>query len=153
MSTTATPSTEVVLAEPAANERERLALAGFLAGYSGLTRDAYALDLRQFMHWCTSHGTHLFAARRADIECFGRELEARGRARATVSRRLCTVAGFYRYAVEEELLDHCQRCTCAGHGLTMSPTPPPLTATRSGPCSWLPASARRPSTPWSHCWR
>jgi hypothetical protein len=44
--------------------------------------------------------------RRADIETFARELEARGRARATVTRRLCTIAGFYRYAVEEELLDH-----------------------------------------------
>jgi site-specific recombinase XerD len=103
---TITLSTEVVLAEPATNDRERLALAGFLAGYSGLTRDAYALDLRQFLAWCTGHGTHLFAARRADIECFGRDLEAKGRARSTVSRRLCTVAGFYRYAVEEELLDH-----------------------------------------------
>ncbi|HBW20331.1 MAG TPA: integrase, partial [Actinobacteria bacterium] len=41
-----------------------------------------------------------------DIECFARDLEARGRARATVTRRLCTIAGFYRYAVEEELLDH-----------------------------------------------
>ena len=29
-----------------------------------------------------------------------------GRARATVTRRLSTIAGFYRYAVEEELLDH-----------------------------------------------
>jgi site-specific recombinase XerD len=103
---TITASTEVVLAEPATNERERLALAGFLAGYSGLTRDAYALDLRQFLAWCTGHGTQPFAARRADIECFGRELESKGRARSTVSRRLCTVAGFYRYAVEEELLDH-----------------------------------------------
>jgi integrase/recombinase XerD len=44
--------------------------------------------------------------RRAGIECFARDLEARGRARATVTRRLCTIAGFYRYAVEEELLDH-----------------------------------------------
>jgi site-specific recombinase XerD len=44
--------------------------------------------------------------RRADIECFARDLEARGRARATITRRLCTVAGFYRYAVEEDLLDH-----------------------------------------------
>src|SRR4029077_10779259 len=35
-----------------------------------------------------------------------RELEARSRARSTVTRRLCTIAGFYRYAVEEELLDH-----------------------------------------------
>jgi integrase len=34
------------------------------------------------------------------------ELEARSRARATVTRRLCTIAGFYKYAVEEELLDH-----------------------------------------------
>jgi integrase len=30
----------------------------------------------------------------------------KGRARATVTRRLCTVAGFYKYAVEEELLEH-----------------------------------------------
>jgi integrase/recombinase XerD len=48
----------------------------------------------------------LFGVRRADIECFGRDLEAAGRARATVTRRLCTIAGFYKYAVEEELLDH-----------------------------------------------
>jgi uncharacterized protein YjbI with pentapeptide repeats len=33
-------------------------------------------------------------------------MEARGRARATVTRRLCTIAGLYRYAVQEELLDH-----------------------------------------------
>jgi site-specific recombinase XerD len=32
--------------------------------------------------------------------------QARGRARATITRRLCTVAGFYQYAVEEDLLDH-----------------------------------------------
>jgi integrase/recombinase XerD len=48
----------------------------------------------------------LFAVRRADIESFARDLEARGRARATVTRRLCTIAGFYKYAVEEELLEH-----------------------------------------------
>jgi len=33
-------------------------------------------------------------------------MEARGRARATITRRLCTIAGFYKYAVEEELLEH-----------------------------------------------
>jgi integrase/recombinase XerD len=48
----------------------------------------------------------LFAVRRPDIEGFARELEVRGRARATVTRRLCTIAGFYKYAVEEELLAH-----------------------------------------------
>jgi hypothetical protein len=31
---------------------ERLALAGFLAGYSGLTRQAYELDLHQYVAWC-----------------------------------------------------------------------------------------------------
>jgi integrase/recombinase XerD len=48
----------------------------------------------------------LFNVRRADIECFGRDLEAAGRARATVTRQLCTIAGFYRYAVDEDLLGH-----------------------------------------------
>ena len=37
---------------------------------------------------------------------FARDLEIRGRARATITRRLCTIAGFYRYAVEEDLLEH-----------------------------------------------
>ena len=67
---------------------------------------AHELDLRQFASWCQQHQLHLFGARRADIEFFARDLEARGRSRATITRRLCTVAGLYRYAVEEELLDH-----------------------------------------------
>jgi integrase/recombinase XerD len=72
-------------------DAERLALAGFLAGYRGLTREAYALDLGQFTTWCRARSLALFAVRRADIEGFARELEARGRARATVTRRLCTI--------------------------------------------------------------
>ncbi len=104
--TTATPSTALATIQPAFTDAERLALAGFLAGYRGLTRDAYALDLRQFTIWCRACSLNLFAVRRADIEGFARELEARGRARATVTRRLCTIAGFYKYAVEEELLEH-----------------------------------------------
>jgi integrase len=83
---------------------EQLALAGFLAGYSGLTRDAYTLDLRQYVAWCTEHRLAVFGARRADIECFARHLESLGRARATVARRLCTVACFYRYAEQEGLI-------------------------------------------------
>jgi len=57
------------------------------------------LDLRQFTAWCQLQHLRLFQVRRADIECFARGMEARGRARATITRRLCTVAGFYRYAV------------------------------------------------------
>ncbi len=103
---TSSASTAIAVVEPVFTDQERLALAGFLAGYTGLTREAYALDLRQFATWCQLRYLRLFRARRADIECFARDLEARGRARATVIRRLCTIAGFYKYAVEEELLDH-----------------------------------------------
>jgi site-specific recombinase XerD len=92
---------------PASVQRCRTARARWLsAGYRGLTREAYSLDLRQFTTWCRNHSLPLFAIRRADIEGFARDLEANGRARATVTRRLCAIAGFYKYAVEEELLEH-----------------------------------------------
>ena len=98
---------EVAVVEPDFSDPERYALAVFLAGYRGLTRDAYALDLRQFVAWCKEHDRRLFAVRRADIECFARDLEARGRAgrpspagcarwpasTATPSRKACSSAG------------------------------------------------------------
>ncbi|MDQ1440296.1 MAG: hypothetical protein QOG97_524 [Acidimicrobiaceae bacterium] len=80
MTTTGT-STAIVAADPAFSDPERFALAGFLAGYRGLTRDAFALDLRQFAAWCDHHNLRLFQVRRADIVCFGRDLEAAGRSR------------------------------------------------------------------------
>ena len=104
--TATTTSTALVTVQPSFTDAERLALAGFLAGYRGLTREAYTLDLRQFTAWCRVRSLSLFSVRRADIETFARDLEAKGRARATVTRRLCTIAGFYKYAVEEELLEH-----------------------------------------------
>lgn len=100
MSTTASStSTALATVRPLFADSERLALAGFLAGYRGLTREAYTLDLRQFTGWCRERSLPLFCVRRADIETFAREMEARGRARATVTRRLCTIAGFYKYAL------------------------------------------------------
>jgi integrase/recombinase XerD len=144
--TTAAPSTALATIQPVFTDAERLALAGFLAGYRGLTREAYTLDLRQFAAWCRARSVTLFAVRRADIESFARELEAEGRARATVTRRLCTIAGFYKYAVEEELLDHSRRRTSGGRGWTTNPTPSRWTATSSVPSWSLPDSERQPST-------
>jgi hypothetical protein len=43
-----------------------------------------------------------FGARRADIEFFAWSWKPV----ATITRRLCTIAGFCRHAVEEELLDY-----------------------------------------------
>ena len=91
---TTTMSAALIPVAPLFTGTERLALAGFLAGYSGLTREPHELDLRQYVSWCHQHHIRLFQARRADIECFARDLEAR--ARATITRRLCTIAGFYR---------------------------------------------------------
>jgi len=102
--TATTHSTALATIQPAFTDAERLALAGFLAGYRGLTHDAYTLDLRQFTAWCRARSLPLFSVRRADIETFARDLEAKGRACATVTRRLCTIAGCCKYAVEEELL-------------------------------------------------
>jgi integrase/recombinase XerD len=97
-------TTTVVPRERLFSSEEEVALVGFLAGYSGLTREAYQLDLRQYVQWCAEHRIALFCARRADIEGFGRHLEGLGRARATIARRLCTVACFYRYAEQEGLI-------------------------------------------------
>ena len=47
---------------------EQQALVGLLGGYSGLTRDAYALDLRQFAAWCQQRQLALFDVARHDIE-------------------------------------------------------------------------------------
>jgi len=82
----------------------RQAIAGFLAGYGDATWQAYGLDLRQWMCWCASHELGVFDVKRAHIELFVRWLEQEGKARATVARRLSTIAGFYRYCVEEQLL-------------------------------------------------
>src|SRR5215469_2616724 len=48
--TTTAPAVLIPVA-PVFTDTERLALAGFLAGYSGLTRQAYELDLRQYATW------------------------------------------------------------------------------------------------------
>jgi site-specific recombinase XerD len=145
------PSTALATIRPVFTDAERLALAGFLAGYRGLTREAYTLDLRQFTAWCRARSLQLFSVRRADIETFARELEAKGRARATVTRRLCTIAGFYKYAVEEELLEHSP--ASAVPAWTTGPTRLPWTATSSARSSSPPDWGHPSSTPSSRCWR
>jgi hypothetical protein len=76
MTTTASSaSTAIDVAEPVVTQQEQLALAGFLAGCTGLTRQAYALDLRQYTTWGQQRHLHLFQVRRADMECFARGLE------------------------------------------------------------------------------
>jgi hypothetical protein len=144
--TTAVPSTALAVIQPAFTDPERLALAGFLAGYRGLTREAYALDLRQFATWCRTRSLPLFAVRRADIEGFARHLEARGRARATVTLRLSTIAGSTSTRSKKNSWTTPRPRMSGGPGWITSLMPPPWTATSSAPCWWPPGSASRPST-------
>jgi integrase/recombinase XerD len=80
-------------------------VAGFLAGYCGSTRRSYATDLRLFASWCHEANLALFDVRRAHLELFGRWMEETGRMRSTVARRLSTLASFYKYCEQEQLVD------------------------------------------------
>jgi len=83
-----------------------LAAAGFLARYSGRTREAYAADLRTYLTWCSVRSLDVFAASRPHIEIYVRWLEEdRHLTPATVARRLSTVIGFYRFMVIDGHLD------------------------------------------------
>jgi integrase/recombinase XerD len=84
---------------------ERLALVGFLAGYSGPIRDAYRTDVRRFPGWLVEREVRLLEVRRTHIELYGRWLQEQGRARSTIGRRLSTLAGFYRYCERERILE------------------------------------------------
>ena len=92
--------------------------------------------MRQFTAWCWQRQHHLFEVRRVDIECFARELEDRGRSRATVARRLCTIVGFYRYAEEEGVIEHSPEVHIRRPESITSPTSPTWTAT-----SWVRSSS------------
>jgi integrase/recombinase XerD len=87
-------------------ESDQRLITGFLLGYGDRTRTAYLADLRDFHAWCARIGIGLLAAHRGHIEAYVRALEQAGRSRATVARRLATLAGFYRYAVQEGALPH-----------------------------------------------
>ena len=52
------------------------ALAGFLAGSSGTTLDAYRLDLRQWAGWLGTFHTDPYAVERAHIELYARTADS-----------------------------------------------------------------------------
>src|SRR3954463_6816333 len=98
-------SGELVRPESLLFDEARLAVAGFLARYSGPTRVSYTADLRYWFAWCETVRLPAFEAQRPHLELWARTLEERGLAPATISRRLSTLAGFYRFAVIDGILD------------------------------------------------
>ncbi len=85
--------------------RVNRAIAGFLAGYTGTTLEAYRLDLRQWATWIDAARLGMFDVERAHIELYARWCESEGKAPATIGRRLSTICGFYNYCSEERLID------------------------------------------------
>lgn len=86
--------------------KPRVLAGAFLAGYdSERTRSAYRRDLVDWFTWCSRHQLDPLAAERHHVQLYARELEHVGRTPATVARRLASLAGLYRYAVEEGYLD------------------------------------------------
>ena len=77
----------------------------YVDGYASMaTRIAYRSDLTLWQEHCQRHDRGLFEVRRGDIEGYARRLEADGLAPATVNRRLATITGFYRWALDEGLV-------------------------------------------------
>src|ERR1700730_15929724 len=99
-------TTTIVAPERPLFDEARLAIAGFLARYSGATRTTYAADLRYFFAWCAECRLNAFDAKRGHLELWARMMEDRGLARSTIGRRISTVAGFYRFAVIDGIIEH-----------------------------------------------
>jgi site-specific recombinase XerD len=80
--------------------------AAFLAGYGPATREAYARDLRRWGAFLAGlDGLDPLDARRVHVEAWARQQEEDGVAPATLARRLSALAGFYAYALDEDLIE------------------------------------------------
>lgn len=94
--------------------RAEQAVADFLTRYKGRTRETYAEQLLRWFQWCADHQLPVLEARRVHVVLYVREIEEDGISRATVALRLAAMAGFYRFAVidgiiERSPLDHIRR--------------------------------------------
>ena len=84
-----------------------LAAAGFLARYSGSTRETYRVTLKILWDWCAGVGVDVLdGMRRPVLELFARYLEEeRGNAPVTVAHNLSIVRGFYSFAEIDGYID------------------------------------------------
>jgi integrase/recombinase XerD len=85
----------------------RLAIAAYLARFKSTSRIHADSDLRAYLGWCAEHRLDPLTTSRPHIELYVRWMrEVRRLKPSTVSRRMSIVAGFYRTAVIDGLLEH-----------------------------------------------
>lgn len=82
------------------------AVVSFLAQYRGETLKLYNTHLKIFYEWCEENAIEPLEATRTDLDMFRYYLETvRKNASGTVSSRLICVRTFYKFCVEEELIE------------------------------------------------
>ena len=152
MSDTSTEArAELVTPERPLFDEIRLAVASFLARYSDPTRTSYTHDLKSFFAWCERHHLDVLTLKRGHVEPGARTMEDAGLARATIGRRLSTVAGFYGSRSSMECWSTPRPATSAGRRSTPGRPHRVLTgwsSVRSSPRAPPPAL---PTTPWRAC--
>lgn len=85
----------------------RVAVAAYLSRFKALSRMHAESDLRAFIGWCAERRLDPLAASRPQVELYVRWMqEVRRFKPSTTSRRMSVVAGFYRTAVIDGLLEH-----------------------------------------------
>jgi integrase/recombinase XerD len=98
-----------VPADPAVpfTDQLRLAVAAYLARFTGSSREHTESDLRCFLSWCAERSLDPLAARRPHLELYIRWMQEIRRFKpSTVSRRFSIAAGFYRTCVIDGVLEH-----------------------------------------------
>jgi site-specific recombinase XerD len=85
----------------------RLAVAAYLARFTGSSREHTESDLRCYLAWCAGRGLDPLAARRPHLELYLRWMqEIRHFKPSTISRRFSVTAGFYLTCVIDGVLEH-----------------------------------------------
>src|SRR5580765_1756393 len=85
----------------------RLAVAAYLARFTGSSRAHTDSDLRCYLTWCAERGLDPLAATRPHLELYIRWMqEIRQFKPSTVSRRFSVAAGFYKTCVLGCVLEH-----------------------------------------------
>jgi integrase/recombinase XerD len=137
----------------------RLAVAAYLARFTGPSRQHTESDLRCYLSWCAERGLDPLAARRPHLELYIRWMQEIRRFKpSTVSRRFSVVAGFYRTCVIDGLLDrspaeHVRRPTVPPESPTLGFThlqfEALLTVARDStdPCNFALVAHARPARP------
>src|SRR5436309_540412 len=88
-------------------DKLRLAVAGYLARFKGISREHTESDLRCYLAWCAERDLDPLAARRPHLEWYIRWMqEVRWFKPSTIARRFSVTAGFYRTAVIDGILQH-----------------------------------------------